>query len=546
MKNQLAVDSYISFPIDDDLSGQPLYRAIAAHWRVVLCAWLGFWVLATVLSSLHWQQVNDPAQLQYASFLVDHGMSPYHDLIEMNMPGVYLTNWAVMHTLGAGSLAWRLFDLGLMVMAGLAMISIARPYDWFAGALAASMFFLFHARDGAMQMGQRDLIIAVMLVCAYAFLFRALRTGSTWLMVGFGMALGFAVTFKPTPAPFVFLLLGLAALRFRSCGARWIRATLLGICGVIVPIGIVVAFLSAKNALADFLWVVRWTLPYYSTLARLGWVNLLCKISPSIWEIAFLAGVISVLTWRENLIALGRRSLEAPVADRAADVKRWETWMLALGALFGVASYLGQDKGMVYHRYPFIAFALLCSAICIVRALRRPGIIRALAAAGVAFALILAVCYAHESERARWSTLYIDALTADLNRLGGPALDRRVQCLTTQADCATTLYRMNLVQSTGLFYDFLIFGPGSNPAVQHWRTRFQEELDANPPDVFVVHRGQYPNDDGYIKLSRWPEFGDYIERNYILYSDRTFPPSHGNIMAYRIYVRRDLGDIARR
>lgn len=159
---------------------------------------------------------------------------------------------------------------------------------------------------------------------------------------------------------------------------------------------------------------------------------------------------------------------------------------------------------------------------------------------GIAYGLVLAPCYAHELKHANWSTVYIDALTADLNQLGGSALNGKVQCVTpTYPDCPTTLYRMRLVQSTGLFYDFLIFGPGTNPVIQHWRTRFWQELKASPPDVFVVHSGQYPNNDGYIKLSKWPEFASYLECNYVLYTDRSFPSNQGNVMAYRIYIRKD-------
>jgi hypothetical protein len=49
------------------------------------------------------------------------------------MPGIYLVNWTVMNTLGGGSMAWRIFDLGLMGVAAWAMIAIAWPYDWLAG-----------------------------------------------------------------------------------------------------------------------------------------------------------------------------------------------------------------------------------------------------------------------------------------------------------------------------------------------------------------------------------------------------------------------------
>jgi len=539
----MAGASNFSLPMGNHSFGVTLYRFFAAHWRIVLSVWLLCWVMATWLLSLRWQQVNDPAQLHYACFLMDHGMSPYRDLIEMNMPGTYLTNWTVMHTLGGGSLAWRLFDIGLMLVAAWAMLSIARPHDWFAGALAATMLIMFHARDGAMQLGQRDLIIAIMLVCAHAFLFRALRSGSLWPMIGFGLTAGYAATIKPFPAPYILLLLVLAALRFRRSGGAWIRATLLGAGAMAIPGVVVLVFLVAKHSLADFLWVVRWTLPYYAPIDRYGWGWLFHRISPSVWGFVLIAALIFVFEWKANDWRLARRD-----EDAQAEIEGWEMRMLALGMFFGAASYFVQGKGTPYHRYPFFAFLFLWSILYIVRALRRQGIERVLAVAGVAFGLILTPSYARELHHEDWSPRYIDALTADLNHLGGPALSGKVQCITTYPDCHTVLYRMRLVQSTGLFYDFLIFGPEANPSVQHWRAVFQRQLEAHPPDVFVVHSGLYPYNDGYgyAKLMEWPAFGRYFEQNYVLYADRSFPPNITMNDDYRIYVRKGFESAAGR
>ena len=156
-------------------------------------ACVGFFVLRTV----HWKQVNDPAQLHYLCFLMDHGMAPYRDLLEINMPGIYLVNWSVMHTLGGGSVAWRIFDLALIGIGAWAMIAIAWPYDWLAGLFGATLFILFHGRDGAGQQGQRDFIIAVLLLGAYAFLFHAFRDRRQWPMFAFGLCAGIAATIKP-------------------------------------------------------------------------------------------------------------------------------------------------------------------------------------------------------------------------------------------------------------------------------------------------------------------------------------------------------------
>jgi len=149
-------------------------------------------IVFIVVRTAHWKQVNDPAQLHYACFLMDHGMAPYRDLLEINMPGIYLVNWSVMHTLGDGSVAWRTFDFALMGIAAWAMIAIARPYDWLAGFFGATLFILFHGRDGAGQQGQRDFIIAVLLLCSYAFLFNAFRNRKQWPMFVFGLCAGAA------------------------------------------------------------------------------------------------------------------------------------------------------------------------------------------------------------------------------------------------------------------------------------------------------------------------------------------------------------------
>ena len=107
---------------------------------------------------------------------MDHGFVLYRYLIEMNMPGIYLTNWSVIHLLGPGSLPWRGFDLLLIVAAGAAMISIAHTYDWLYGFFAAALFALLHGQDRPAQLGQRNFILATLFLCAYAFLFEALRT----------------------------------------------------------------------------------------------------------------------------------------------------------------------------------------------------------------------------------------------------------------------------------------------------------------------------------------------------------------------------------
>src|SRR6266568_9521603 len=108
-----------------------------------------------VMRTWHWPLVGDAALMHYNVFLLDHGMAPYRQIIDPNMPGTYLVEGAIMHAFGGSALTWRMFDLFLLACAGVAMIVITLPYDWFAGVFAATLFALIHGRDGLIQLGQR-------------------------------------------------------------------------------------------------------------------------------------------------------------------------------------------------------------------------------------------------------------------------------------------------------------------------------------------------------------------------------------------------------
>src|SRR5258708_18091336 len=93
-----------------------------SRFKFLVCLYFIACVGWFAIRTAHWKQVNDPAQLHYLCFLMDHGMAPYRDLMEINMPGIYLVNWSVMHSLCGGSAARRGFDFALMGTAASAMI----------------------------------------------------------------------------------------------------------------------------------------------------------------------------------------------------------------------------------------------------------------------------------------------------------------------------------------------------------------------------------------------------------------------------------------
>ena len=495
-------------------------RGALGHFRILLSLYFLICIGLFIFRTSHWKLVNDPAQLHYACFLMDHGMAPYRDLLEINMPGTYLVNWSVMHTLGGGSLAWRIFDLTLMAVSCWAMIAIAGPYDWFAGAFGATLFILYHGRDGPAQQGQRDLIIAVLLLCAYAFLFDSLRNHRMWAMFAFGLCAGMAATIKPTPLPFDFLLLVSAAIRLKRTGEPTLKPTIYALLGLLIPFAGVGAFLISERALGSFWYLLRAEMPFYQSLGRVPLLTLTDLIAtPS----------VKALT----LIALA-------IAAVKRDWWNWEAKLLLCGIFFGVASYFAQGKGFPYHRYPMLGFLFLWVGLQIVTALRARRLVGTLAIMGIAFSLILAPLYVTRSIHRVWDSEFADSLTADLSLLGGHMLSGHVQCIYVPADCATALYGMRLVQSTGLFYDYLIFGSAEQEVIRDSRERFSQQFQRNNPEVVIVGSGLFPNAPGYGKLTSWLLFEDELTRGYLLYKDRTFRSTEYGSKAYRIYLAKNM------
>jgi hypothetical protein len=492
-------------------STQSAYKFLLA---VYFLACLGFFLIRTA----HWTQVNDPAQIHYLSFLMDHGMAPYRDLLEINMPGTYLVNWSVMHGLGAGSAAWRVFDVALMAVAAWAMMVIAWPYDWLAGLLGTTLFLLFHGRDGAGQAGQRDFIIAVLLLVAYVSLFQCFRRRCVWPMLVFGFCTGVASTIKPTPLPFAFVLLLIAAWRWKRQGEPVLRPMLLALLGFALPVAVVAAFLAEKHSWPAFWYLLTVEMPFYRVLDHVGAGKMIAMLATgSVKTVALLA---LALAWLQR------------------DWKNWERNVLVAGIAFGMVSYFLQGKAFPYHRYPMLAFLFLWAGLEIVPALKAQGLVRWLAIGGIAFALVISPMYAYHAGHKEWDPHFSNALAADLNQLGGSQLSGHVQCIDTPADCAATLYQLQLVQATGLFYDYLIFGDGQERVIREQRERFWEQFQKNPPEVVIVGIDLYPHKDGYHKLTTWPLFEQELADHYSLYADRKFPVAEAGNRAYRIYVRK--------
>jgi len=211
---------------------------------------LGVAAIFLVAVTLHWPLLKDAQVIHYINFLMDHGFAPYRNITDMNMPGAYLIEGWGMHVFGGGDVAWRVYDFALMGSLCAGMVVIARPYDWVAGLFAGVMFALVHTMDGPGNTGERDEVMAVLIVVGYAFLFEALRRKKPWLMALFGLSLGMAGAVKPTVAPLEIALLVMAWWTLRKRGEATAAYVWSGIAGVSIAVAIFFGFLFRYHALS--------------------------------------------------------------------------------------------------------------------------------------------------------------------------------------------------------------------------------------------------------------------------------------------------------
>ncbi|MDX6527492.1 MAG: hypothetical protein QOI43_3003, partial [Gaiellales bacterium] len=459
--------------------------------------------------------------MHYVVFLMDHGMAPYREIIDNNLPGTFIIQWTIVHVFGGGPAAWRFFDILTMLATIAAACWIAVPYDWRAGALGGLGIALFHLSNGPVQLGERDWFLMVLLLFSYAFLFHALRKHQPWAMALFAAATGTAAGIKPIAVffPFILLLAACFVLRRRKVAlASYLSWTLAGAC---IPILASLLFLFRWHAFSAFTIMVRGLLPLYAGLGNRPFVEMVhMAFGRALWSLLLSGVLLCVLlrTW-----------------------KHYELNLLALGVLFGAGLYFGQRKGWAQHKLTMIAFLLVWICIHYYLSLRRKGAVRWVGMAGIlAFCIAAGGLWMPGVPIAGYDEGLIFSLQRDLETLGGPALSGQVQCLEMASGCIDELYRMQLVQSTGFISDFFVLRPDRLPVVERLKDRFLAEVGAQPPKVMILVASDWatPNEVSYSQLENWPALRSFLARNYTLYKDQRLPDGSLDRHSYQLYVRR--------
>lgn len=466
-------------------------------WIRNVCALaLGLSVLYALIASRHWPLVGDSSLMHYVVFLQSKGAIPYRDIFDINLPGTYLFEALAMRIFGNGAAGWRLYDFTLLaaVLGGCAVV--AGRKRWFGAVFAGCLFALIHLQDGLPESGQRDLLLAVLLIWGYVAFFAAQRNKRTLLMSFlFGSTMGLAAVIKPVLLPLtavLFLILLISEIRKKG---QYVRSLLGATLGLVLPAFVAFLWLRKNGA-----WQAFWlnTLPLIRLHAHMGRRPLPFLLAHCLAPVLFL-----FIPW-----------LLLQISDRPFFTQ--ERIALMLGVLGTAIAYVLQGKGYPYQRYPCLAVLLLLVGLDLERSLKDRGFRGAIALITcLGTCLILAPRFSWLTSTFSDSDPFEHALSEQLLTVDPVLrLDGNVQCIDTFSGCIQTLYQMRIRESTGFLYDCYLFA-NDGPEVERYRSDFWLAYRAaHPRTIIVTNRFCFGDLGGFDKLNRWPEFKTDLDRNY--------------------------------
>jgi len=507
------------------LSDQSLARL---RWlaSLIFVALFGYYIADT----LHWPMVWDTPVMHYIIFLMKHGLHPYTQITDMNLPGCYLTEGWGMAIFGWSDLAWRFYEYFLLTVLTLAGVVIGGKRNWFAGIFAATFFIVMHGSEGPFFSTERDELMTVLLVAAVAFVFVALRRRLPLLLFPASLLAGLSTSLKPGALVLEVLLLVVCCITLYRRGERFLSYVGWAVLGNVLIGALMLWFMLHAHALGHFLFIVRHVLPSYSGLQYKGMGYLVRHLMPASLAPLLVLGLLVAVMRRQSI--------------------DWERTILVLAALVGALSFFAQKKGYLYHRYQFIVFLLLWIGWEFSEAMQRQEKrFRVLALAGVATLFLAIVPYyvllMHKDSKSgvapdRLAT----ALQKDLIQLGGDHLQRQVQCMDLINGCLDALYELRLVQNTGSTGDLLFFSPTPGYAVDYYRNWFIDQDRSHPADVVVLGNEWFQVQKvNFDKIDTWPWYANYLRTMYVPVIERHFGDS--SAPAYRIYLRKGSAVLAK-
>lgn len=472
--------------------------------------WLRAVVAATALAyvvlwipTLQWPMVFDGSLMAYIGSRLADGAVPYRDVFDMNAPGTYLMHLALYQAIGTDDVAWRAFDVVVLLIGCAATYGLARPAGRDLAALAAVGWFGYHHVHGAYALGERDFVAATLALVA-GWLIVGTRLAGSGRLVLAGFLAGFAGGIKPNMALFGVALIAptIAAQRDDGGGGDLVMRDAMALTvGGLAAVALQVGWLATSGALGPLQSMLGELMPVHTALrVPFGRSTALFLLEPPV-----ALGLLCLVG-----LALAK---DLPTAVRA---------LFAVGLSYGLFHWYQQGKAWDYHASPFVAFTWPSFAWLAARA-RGPVAKGAIALfAGGALLLQGAWAWVYQGPQAA----HVERLTRNATALA-EVLDEddTVQIIGDVGSGIQVLADQRRPMATPYVYDFHFYERADAPEVQEWRNGMLALMRGTPPDVVLVSVHSWPS-NSFARLEAWPELTTFLDERYALVKEDP---------AYRIY-----------
>ena len=290
-------------------------------------------VAALLWRSLDWRVVGDAAIFHFIAVQMQMGAVPYRDIVDINMPLIYLIHAAIVTVGGVGDVVWRVFDLTAAVLMSGLILMLVWPAGRAAAIHAVLIVLVIHLLLGPYAAGQRDYLMSIpALGAALASAKSAEESRDRWLyLVLAGAFVASAAAIKPTGI----LLIGLPVAA--RGGLQW-RDAAWSVVGAATVGFLLLAYLALEDSLWPFIAMIEGLLPLYASLGSRTMSNIF-------WD-TFV-----------YLVPAGGLALAALLTITSPKPPHVRV-MIGL-TLFGVVHLVAQRKGWFYHVYP-LAVGMAC------------------------------------------------------------------------------------------------------------------------------------------------------------------------------------------
>jgi Dolichyl-phosphate-mannose-protein mannosyltransferase len=501
--------------------------------RIEMAAVSGLVLLACyfVVTTFSWGLTLDAPVTHYIAARMIAGDVPYRDIFDNNLPVAYWIDYFVIKYFGGGDLAWRLADLAALgLICSLLYATLAR-LDRLAGVLVACLVALFHFSSGPDGVGERDFFLLLPL-SAFALIYDRIldsKDHSRWALFVSGGLIGISVFLKPT----FIIVLAVFSIHLLVLG-RFSRRSVIDVtafaAGSATVAGIVLAQLAATGALEPFF----------------------------IIQIDFVMRSYARIRLPFNPLRVARAALFVlPIGIAAIGLTIRDGKCHRVGLIFGALAAIGalhyilQGKFFPYHLYPGTVFAIAASGAGLAALRRSPlGHLRFLRSMVFVLAAVTSVAFfaAVKPELFKWANWQpprsVVAIENDLRSLGEAG--RVVQPLDVSNGALDAMYVVGSRTPTRFIYGFPFFQKDNPSYIRSIRAELISGLEAAGYPPIVLYKrlstrlGSWnPEAANSDIASWWPEFADFLARDYQIYLDREIDTkTDEGIRGYLIYIRK--------